>query len=112
MLKFIGNKRKQGNIVMNKEQTDIPLRQASRLGQEIAMARKALGKTQSDIAESACVCRRIISGIENGDLSGVSVGNLIRVFRACRMEITARHIVAPDVESVEARRFSPSGFRP
>ena len=91
---------------------EVEARHMRRLGELVEASRKATGKTQQDIADSAGVGRTLIWRIESGSMEGVSAHNLMRVLRACGLELVVRPMPKPEIPEIEADRFTAGKFRP
>jgi transcriptional regulator with XRE-family HTH domain len=66
---------------------------AAELGENIRTWRKLLGLTAQQVSERAGISRVTYSKIENGD-TGVSLGNMLRVFRS--LALTEKVLTATD----------------
>jgi transcriptional regulator with XRE-family HTH domain len=57
------------------------------LGAELAACREALGRTQSDLGTETALRQEVLSRLERGRLSDVSVSKLLRVAHALGLEL-------------------------
>lgn len=84
------------------------------LGEALLQRRKALRKTQAQLAHEAGLRQEEVSRLENARLPDFTVGKLLRLAHALNLEVTMkpRETTKPTLETVLAERRAGSNTGP
>ena len=84
------------------------------LGEALGQRRKALKKTQAQVAEEAGLRQEEVSRLENARLPDFTVGKLLKVARALNLEVTVRprETARPTLETLLAEHRAGTNTGP